>query len=263
MSPEVSSSEYLRKLLAMYQATEQVYMQAVSDVITAEIRREEALRAKNDAMKRLEEARMRLRHSNVDKAATVAVAAAATTSAGRATAFENENSSTASPVRHQGRKVVNKKVNNTQLQAERKRQENDGITQKKQQYVDGPKGEKQQQYVDAPKQQQSGTNNHQRRESNSHILNPSKTPTLNPSRTTPKIFTKNTIQRRSLTSINAPPLASASSETSKSLIELKIPLTPMLSPTVKKPKIFTKNTVQRRSLSKKDMIKPELSQRQA
>jgi hypothetical protein len=58
---EVTSSEYLNSLLVAYQYAEKVYGQSVTDVVTAEIRRDEALNAKNDAFKRLEEARSRFK----------------------------------------------------------------------------------------------------------------------------------------------------------------------------------------------------------
>lgn len=55
--PEVSSSEYLHSLLLAFQNAEKMYCQSVSDVVEAEIRRDEAMKQKDEAYFRLEEAR--------------------------------------------------------------------------------------------------------------------------------------------------------------------------------------------------------------
>eukprot|EP00934_Nitzschia_sp_Nitz4_P007022 Nitzschia sp. Nitz4//scaffold48_size128905//118304//119320//NITZ4_003621-RA/size128905-processed-gene-0.125-mRNA-1//-1//CDS//3329553045//7012//frame0 len=55
--PEISASEYLNSLLVAYQNAERTHSQAVADVVAAEIRRDEAQKAKDDALARLEEAR--------------------------------------------------------------------------------------------------------------------------------------------------------------------------------------------------------------
>jgi len=55
--PEISASEYLNSLLQAYQSAEKIYTQAVSDLVAAEIRRDEASTARDEALQRLEEAR--------------------------------------------------------------------------------------------------------------------------------------------------------------------------------------------------------------
>ena len=55
--PEISASEYLNSLLAAYQTAEKHYSQAVTDLVAAEIRRDEAKTAKEEALIRLENAR--------------------------------------------------------------------------------------------------------------------------------------------------------------------------------------------------------------
>eukprot|EP00339_Tiarina_fusa_P027502 CAMPEP_0117033486 /NCGR_PEP_ID=MMETSP0472-20121206/23919_1 /TAXON_ID=693140 ORGANISM="Tiarina fusus, Strain LIS" /NCGR_SAMPLE_ID=MMETSP0472 /ASSEMBLY_ACC=CAM_ASM_000603 /LENGTH=315 /DNA_ID=CAMNT_0004742409 /DNA_START=56 /DNA_END=999 /DNA_ORIENTATION=- len=65
--PEISASEYLNSLLVSYQNAEKVYSQAVSDLVAAEIRRDEAKQAKDEAFDRLEEARGRYGADNQDQ----------------------------------------------------------------------------------------------------------------------------------------------------------------------------------------------------
>lgn len=55
--PDVPPNEYINSLLIAYEHAEKYYNQAVSDVIAAEIRRDEARKIQEDALKRLEDAR--------------------------------------------------------------------------------------------------------------------------------------------------------------------------------------------------------------
>lgn len=55
--PEISASEYLNSLLLAYQSAQKVHGQAVADVVAAEIRRDEAQKAMEEALSRLEAAR--------------------------------------------------------------------------------------------------------------------------------------------------------------------------------------------------------------
>lgn len=62
--PEVSATENLNSLLAAYQDAERAHSQAVADVISAEIRRDAAEKAKDAALGRLEEARKQFSSKN-------------------------------------------------------------------------------------------------------------------------------------------------------------------------------------------------------
>jgi hypothetical protein len=55
--PEIPASEYINSLLTAYQYAEKIYSQAVSDVVAAEIRRDEAKKARDELFVRLENAR--------------------------------------------------------------------------------------------------------------------------------------------------------------------------------------------------------------
>lgn len=55
--PDISPSEYIDSLLITYQYLEKFYNQAISDVIAAEVRRDEAKKIKDEALTRLEDAR--------------------------------------------------------------------------------------------------------------------------------------------------------------------------------------------------------------
>jgi hypothetical protein len=55
--PEVSAGEYLHSLLQAFQNAEKIYCQSVADVVDAEIRRDVAMKQKDEAFSRLEEAR--------------------------------------------------------------------------------------------------------------------------------------------------------------------------------------------------------------
>lgn len=55
--PDIPASEYINSLLTAYQYGEKIYSQAVSDVIAAEVRRDEARKARDELLVRLENAR--------------------------------------------------------------------------------------------------------------------------------------------------------------------------------------------------------------
>jgi hypothetical protein len=65
--PEISASEYLNSLLVAYQNAEKHYSQAVADLVSAEIRRDESKTVKDEAFDRLEEAREKYSSPNAQK----------------------------------------------------------------------------------------------------------------------------------------------------------------------------------------------------
>jgi hypothetical protein len=67
--PEITASEYLNSLLVAYKNADRIYGQAVSDLVAAEIRRDEANNAKNEAFARLEEARDKYSGDNAGRSA--------------------------------------------------------------------------------------------------------------------------------------------------------------------------------------------------
>jgi len=94
---DVTNSEHLNALLVAYQYAEKIYSQCVTDVVNAEIRRDQAEHAKQEAFGRLEEARERfasggsssnLNYSNSNSNNTVA------TTKTNSNAMNNTNSST-------------------------------------------------------------------------------------------------------------------------------------------------------------------------
>jgi hypothetical protein len=63
----VSASEYLQSHLLAFQNAEKIYSQSVSDVVAAEIRRDEARKQKDEAYSRLEEAREKYADGSLDQ----------------------------------------------------------------------------------------------------------------------------------------------------------------------------------------------------
>jgi hypothetical protein len=63
MSDSSSTSELLNSLLTAYQYAEKVHGQTVSDLVAAEIRRDEALQVKNEAFAKLEQAREKIHNA--------------------------------------------------------------------------------------------------------------------------------------------------------------------------------------------------------